>query len=85
MHSCWEKASDDARKERAFHVATDALAGLVNQDERPFTPQERADLNEALESLRKHMRSLDMLNSMTLGIATVAGFGMGVIFARVMT
>lgn len=69
-------------EEKAFELATDTLEGMVNQDERPFTEQERAELNEALMHLRKHVAQLAVMGNLSLGCATVLGFGVGFLFAK---
>jgi len=69
-------------EENAVQVATDAMEAAVNQDERPFTTEERAELNQALAHLRKHMAELSMLTNLTLGAATLAGFLMGALFTK---
>lgn len=60
----------------------DAVEAMVNQDERPFTAEERAQLNQALKHLRSHLRQVVALGNGTLAIATLAGFLTGVLFAK---
>lgn len=72
----------ESPEQHAFKVATDTMESLVNQDERPFTAEERAELNEALRYLRKHMAQLALMSNLTLGAATLAGFFMGILFSR---
>ena len=68
--------------EKVAEIAMDAVESMVNQDERPFTAEERAQLNQALVHLRSHLKQVVALGNATLAIATLAGFLTGVIFAK---
>lgn len=60
----------------------DAVEAMVNQDERPFTAEERAQLNQAMVHLRSHLRQVVALGNGALAIATLTGFLAGVLFAK---
>jgi len=75
-------------EENAFNVVNvsiDALQAMVNHDERPFTTEERAELNKALTHLHKQMTQLSLLTNLTLGAATLAGFLMGALFTKLIS